>query len=163
MENVTKQAKSFPPFLFLLLSCLVLYSVGCKKQVDQPALREFRQVNLVANNSEYDNPLVDPTLLNAWGLAFSPNGIAWVNSQAGHVSELYDKEGNIIRPPVNIPGPGGPATGNPTGIVFNSAPDAGDFVLPNKQRAVFLFVGVDGILSGWNQAAGSDALVIKDN
>ncbi|MEO5783615.1 MAG: TIGR03118 family protein, partial [Ginsengibacter sp.] len=34
---------------------------------------------------------------------------------------------------------------------------------PNSQPARFLFVGVDGILSGWNGAAGNNAILIKNN
>jgi len=124
-------------------------------------LKEFRQVNLVANNNEYDPSNVDPKLLNAWGLAFSGNGIAWISSQAGHVSTIYDKEGNTLLAPVNIPSPRGATGGNPTGIVFNNT-DAG-FMLGNKEKASFLFIGVDGVLSGWNRAAGSNALLIKNN
>jgi len=31
--------------------------------------------------------------MNAWGLAWSPNGIAWVNGKLVIFSALYDKEG----------------------------------------------------------------------
>jgi uncharacterized protein (TIGR03118 family) len=51
----------------------------------------------------------------------------------------------------------------PTGIVFNTAGQK-DFVLSNNnQRAAFLFVGLDGILSGWNPGTGNNAALIKDN
>ncbi|GAC1496491.1 MAG: TIGR03118 family protein [Flavisolibacter sp.] len=131
-----------------------------KKHFEQQALKEFRQVNLVANNTEYEAPHIDPALVNAWGLAFNPTGVAWVSSQGGHVSTIYDKLGNTLRPPVNIPSPGGDTGGNPTGIVFNNTDG---FLLPNKLKAAFIFVGVDGILSGWNGAAGNNALVIANN
>ena len=143
-----------------LLAAFLVFTAGCKKGINPKATKDFKQVNLVANNDEYNNPGIDSILLNAWGLAFSPTGIAWVTSQAGHVSTVYDKDGNIVRPPVTIPSPGGPLGGNPTGIVFNGS---GDFVLANGQPARFIFVGVDGILSGWNQSAGNNALLIKNN
>lgn len=151
---------------FLLKTWLLFFSflvllAGCKKHFEQQALKEFRQVNLVGNNNEYGAPHIDPVLLNAWGLAFSPGGIAWVSSQAGHVSTIYDNLGNTLRAPVNIPSPGGPTGGNPTGVVFNTS--SSGFLLSNKQRAAFIFVGVDGILSGWNNAAGSNALLIEND
>lgn len=156
-----KIAKNLSAAAVLLLLCLVLIlPVGCRKHFDQQVFKEFRQVNLVGNNDEYDAPHVDPALLNAWGLAFSPNGIAWISSQAGHVSTVYDKLGNTLRPPVNIPSPGGPTGGNPTGIVFNNNDG---FMLDNKQKALFLFAGVDGVLSGWNRASGDNAQLIKNN
>src|SRR4051812_24195461 len=42
----------------------------------------FSQTNLVANDASYHASRIDPTLLNAWGIAFAPPGIAWVNAQA---------------------------------------------------------------------------------
>jgi uncharacterized protein (TIGR03118 family) len=152
MRNITNYA-------CLLLSSILLFA-GCRKFDHPRQLKHFMQVNLVDNNGEYDAPVTDPTLINAWGIAFNPTGVAWVNSQAGHVSEIYDREGNILRPPVNIPSPGGATGGNPTGIIFNGG--AG-FVLSNGQPARFVFVGVDGILSGWNPTAGDNALLIKNN
>ena len=138
-------------FLFLAASC---------RKVDVKKLKNYEQVNLVANNGNYGAPHIDPLQMNAWGLAWAPSGIAWVNSEDGHVSALYNGEGVAPRKPVNIPGPAGPATGNPTGIVFNGS---ADFVLSNGAAARFLFVGVDGVLSGWNGAAGDNAILIKDN
>ena len=148
------------PATGFLFAVFLVFSAGCKKNPNPTSVKDFEQINLVANNSEYNNPAIDTTLLNAWGLAFSPSGTAWVASQAGHVSTVYDKEGNTVRPPVLIPSPGGPIGGNPTGVVFNGSTD---FVLANGQPAKFIFVGVDGILSGWNPQAGNSALIIKNN
>jgi uncharacterized protein (TIGR03118 family) len=154
MKNFTKAAIAFFFATFIL-------SIGCRKSNQQKQLKNFEQVNLVDNNGEYHAARTDATLINAWGLAFSPNGIAWVNSESGHVSEVWDNLGNILRPAVNIPSPGDSVGGNPTGIVFNSTPS--DFWLSNGAKATFIFVGNDGILSGWNGAAGANALLIKDN
>lgn len=144
-----------------LITAIVL-SIGCRKNnnVDDKDLRDFQQVNLVANNGEYSAAHVDPTLQNAWGLAWSPTGIAWVNSLSGHVSELYTSEGAIVRPPVNIPSPADTIGGLPTGIVFNSTKG---FKLPNGANAAFIFVGVDGVVSAWNGAAGNNAFRIGNN
>lgn len=144
-------------FIFMLaFLCIV---AGCRK-TDIKKLRNYDQVNLVANNGHYGAAHIDPQQLNAWGLAWSPTGTAWVNSQAGHVSALYSGEGVSPRLPVNIPSPAGPATGNPTGIVFNGSTD---FVISNGQPARFLFVNLDGVLSGWNGPAGDNAFLIHDN
>jgi uncharacterized protein (TIGR03118 family) len=143
----------------LMLGAILLAS--CRKfDAHNPFLKHFAQVNLVDNNHQYGAPNTDAAQINSWGIAFSPNGIAWVNSQGGHVSALYDREGATVRPAVNIPSPGGPTGGNPTGIVFNGS---SDFVLSNGAAARFIFVGVDGVLSGWNQQSGDNAELIKDN
>lgn len=160
MQKITRTPGSVGyPCAFLLCAAL-LFSTGCKKIDDPKQLKNFVQVNLVGNNQEYNPAHIDPLLLNAWGIAFTATGIAWVNSQGGHVSAVYDREGVVVRPAVNIPSPGGATGGNPTGIVFNGGTD---FVLSNGQPARFIFVGVDGILSGWNGAAGNNALLIKNN
>jgi uncharacterized protein (TIGR03118 family) len=146
--------------VFLLFTVMAVSS-GCKKGNTPKALKDFSQVNLVANNGEYGAAHIDPLLLNAWGLAFSSGGTAWVSSQLGHVSTVYDKEGATVRAAVNIPSPGGATGGNPTGVVFSGS--ATDFMLSNGQPARFIFVGVDGILSAWSGAAGNNALLIKNN
>lgn len=155
-----------------LLVGTALFLNGCKKEIrsneageEQQAskipnpLKNFTQVNLVGNNDEYDPAFIDPALVNAWGIAFSSNGIAWVASEDGHVSTVYNSEGGTVRPPVNIPSPGGPTGGNPTGVVFN--PSNTDFPIPNpttgSAAARFIFVGVDGQVSAWNNAQGNNA------
>ena len=171
--------------LFQLLLALVLLTgmvAGCKKEPglnrdnDQlqvgdnnskdVSLKSFMQVNLVANNANYNAATVDPTLKNGWGIAWSPGGTAWVNSQGGHVSELYNGQGIKAALTVNIPSPGGSEGGNPTGIVFN--PNVADFVIPSGNttpatRALFIFVGVDGIVSGWNPSWGNHAFAKFNN
>src|SRR5919107_5436561 len=138
----------------LLAITLLTFSLGCHKtDVDHHDLRNFKQVNLVANSAEYSPVTVDPTLLNAFGIAWSPNGTAWVNSVGGHVSELYSGEGAIVREPVNIPSPTNTIGGLPCGIVFSGGTG---FNLPNGP-SLFLFTGFDGVLSGWNAASGNNA------
>ena len=80
-------AVNFPSILacFLLLS----FAISCRKN-DVKRLKNYDQVNLVANNGNYNAAHIDPLQMNAWGLSWSPTGTAWVNSQAGHVSALYD-------------------------------------------------------------------------
>lgn len=124
-------------------------------------LGNFKQVNLVANNDSYHANRIDPKLLNAWGIAFSATGTPWISSTAGGVSTIYDREGVQVLAPVNIPSPAGPTGGTPTGQVLNASNS--DFILSNGQAARFLFVNLDGVISGWNGAAGSNALLIKNN
>jgi uncharacterized protein (TIGR03118 family) len=155
-------------FIFILMFLLV--APGCQKVLDEidhfkdeqtKLPGDYRQINLVANNNAYSGARVDSLLINAWGIAFSPGGVAWVNSQGGGVSALYNGEGAEVRAAVHVPSPGGNSGGNPTGIAFNGSNS--DFILSNGQAARFLFVGVDGIVSGWNGPAGDTALVIANN
>jgi len=151
--------------------CIAFFNQGCSKLGDvfhhvehkNPDLKNFNQVNLVGNNDEYNAAHIDPHLLNAWGLAFSSGGIAWISSQEGHVSTVYDKDGNMLaaRPEVAIPSPDSATGGLPTGTVMNSDTNTADFHLSNGTPGRFFFVGLDGVLSGWNPAAGNFALKIK--
>jgi len=158
----------------ILVSAVVCLSViGCQKSIDREttnaqsvagkepqSLKDFNQVNLVANNDEYAAAHIDPNMRNAWGLTFNgPTGtVAWVNALEGHRSDLFNTEGVAVaaRPFVGIPGPTNPTDGLPTGIVFANI--SGQFLIPpgpnttstTPAAATFIFVGVDGVLSAWN-------------
>jgi len=146
----------------LLAITVVALAFGCRKSnnVNNNDLRDFNEVVLVANEAKY-NPitLVDPTLINAFGIAWSPNGIAWVNSVGGHVSELYRADGSFVKR-VNIPTSAIDTTsttsGLPCGIVFSGGKN---FRLPDRSSAAFLFTGFDGVLSGWS--GGDNAQFLK--
>jgi len=144
---------------YLLMIAIVAISFGCNKStIDQRDLRDFQQVNLVANNDEYHASHIDSTLLNAFGIAWTSNGFAWVNSVGGHVSEIYNSEG-VRQRAVNIPSSASPADSNggfPCGIVFSSGKG---FNLRNGPSS-FLFSGFEGGLSGWNPASGNNAKFI---
>lgn len=133
-----------PPFVYIFIG---LFAFACRKGgPDRKDLKDFQQVNLVANSSEYRPITVDESLINAFGIAWSPNGIAWVNSVGGHVSELYRADGSIVRPGVRIPTDWDNANGLPCGIVF-SGDKKFNFA---KGTAIFIFSGFDGIISAWN-------------
>ena len=141
---------------YALAAVLAAQAFSCNKpDIDPKDLRDFKQVNLVANTKEYNPKTIDPTLQNGFGTAWSPTGIAWVNSVLGHVSELYNGEGGIVRPPVNIPSRTDSVGGFPCGIVFSGGKN---FKLGNG-FATFLFTSFDGVLSGWN--GGNNALPLR--
>lgn len=163
-----RQTFTKPLSLLFLLAVLIL--TGCQKIIDEfhhkkgkgPELAgNFVQTNLVANKDGYGAKRIDPVLINAWGIAFSGGGTAWLGAQGSGVSTVYDREGVQTLAPVNIPSPGGPTGGNPTGVVFNAS--ATDFILSNGTAGRFIFVGVDGILSAWNSAGGGNALLVQNN
>lgn len=147
----------------------VLFFSACHKAGDylpghqhsKPDLGKLQQFNLVANNSSYHATRVDPLLLNAWGISFSATGTPWITATGAGVSTIYDREGVQVLAAVNVPSPAGATGGSPTGIVTNG--NTADFILSNSQSARFIFAGLDGIIAGWNGAAGGNAIVIKNN
>jgi uncharacterized protein (TIGR03118 family) len=99
--------------------------------------------------------VTDPTLVNAWGLAFNPMGIAWVSAAGSGISQVYNSSGNHVIPSVVIPTPSGkPAPSSPTGQAFNG--DAGAFLGDR-----FIFVTQEGVIAGWQ--SGAAAAIRVDN
>jgi uncharacterized protein (TIGR03118 family) len=146
----------------LAITCLLIALASCKKN-PFPKPNEinanYEQVNLVGDNDQYNPMRVVPDFRNAWGMAFAPSGPDWVNAEVTGLSMIFNTQGGDVRPPVAIPSPGSDAGGgHPTGIVFNGS---SGFRLPNGNPARFIFVGDDGVISGWN--GGNVAIKVKDN
>lgn len=113
----------------------------------------FTQINLVTDDPAV-NPalLTDPSLKNAWGIAFGPNTPFWVSDNATGLSTLYNvnaSQGTVTKVGLSASIPG---DGSVTGQVFNG--NANAF---NGNR--FLFVNEDGTISGWRSALGTTGTV----
>jgi uncharacterized protein (TIGR03118 family) len=110
----------------------------------------FQQTNLISDQRGVAQ-ILDPNLVNPWGVALSPGGGAlWVSDQKTGVATLYsgDVNGSTITKSglvVTVPG------GSPTGQVFNST---SDFVVtaPTGEHgpAAFIFASKTGHITGWN-------------
>jgi uncharacterized protein (TIGR03118 family) len=111
------------------------------------------QENLVSDQAGVAKK-TDPNLVNAWGLAFSPTGPAWVSSAEKGRSEVFDDDGNLLRSVVIPPPPGGDES-NPTGQVFNDIEGAFD-----GDR--FIFVTENGTIAGWQPSNGGTAVIRVD-
>jgi uncharacterized protein (TIGR03118 family) len=106
----------------------------------------------------------DPNLVNAWGIAFNPNGFVWIADNGTGKSTLYDGLGNAASLIVTIPPPAGGTSAAPTGIVFNSS---ADFAVSNgtvSGASAFIFATEDGTISGWSPTVDSThAILAVDN
>ncbi len=119
--------------------------------------RFYEQHNLVSDGA-VSADLVDPALVNAWGLVASATSPWWVADNGTGLSTLYNgNTGAKVALTVSVPGA-------PTGVVFNSGPS---FVVANGTKsgpARFIFASEDGTISGWNPAvAATQAVVGVDN
>jgi len=117
----------------------------------------FEQVNLVTDN-QTANPAasLDPNLVNAWGVSYTPSSPFWVSDNGSGLATLYRVDPATDVPTtqglvVTIPGAGG-LTGTPTGQAFNPQSSSGAF-----NGDLFLFVSEDGTISGWRGALGAHA------
>ena len=86
---------------------------------------------------------VDPSLVNAWGLAALPASPWWVSDNGTDVSTLYNAAGDKIPLTVGV-------KSAPSGLVANAS---GDFVITRKGvsgPALFIFSSESGKIRGWN-------------
>ena len=102
--------------------------------------------NLVSDvstsSNPYSSPNVDAHLVNAWGVAFNPQGFVWVANNATSTSTLYDGNGVPQSLVVAIPA-------KPTGIVYSGTQSfqvsQGGVAGPSR----FVFAGEAGTIVGW--------------
>jgi uncharacterized protein (TIGR03118 family) len=122
----------------------------------------YRQINLVSDQPG-KAPLLDPDLVNAWGLAASPGTNAtpgsplWVADNGSSKATLYTGSGpaSVAKASLVVS-----VTGtDPTGQVFNS--DSSSFVVRdrqgNKGSSLFIFDTENGTIDGWSPAVGGAA------
>jgi uncharacterized protein (TIGR03118 family) len=126
----------------------------------------YRQTNLLSDIPGFA-PVLDPLLVNPWGISMGATTPFWVANNRTGTSQLIrgDVGGapvvlNTSPQTVTIPG------SLPTGTVFN--PTASEFVLPGACASApcganFLFASITGNITGWDPnapAAGSTTAVI---
>ncbi len=148
-----------------------------------------QQTNLVSDLPGVAQVL-DPNLVNPWGISESSSSPFWISDNNAGVASLYGVPGANNTPVsinglvVSIPTPGDAtgASGTPTGTVFNIDGGAtGGFTVTGVDKngkaitasAVFLFATEDGTIVGWNPAvnpkgfdpakAGTYGIIAKDN
>ena len=122
-----------------------------------PAARFYVQQNLVSDGAVQAD-IVDPALVNAWGLAASATSPWWVADNGTDSSTLYNgNTGARLGLRVGV-------AGAPTGLVFNGG--AGFVVAKGTASgpARFIFATEDGTILGWNPGvAPTQAVVAVDS
>jgi len=108
-------------------------------------------------------PVIDPKLVNPWGIAAGSTTPFWVADNHSGVSTINDASGTAQALVVTIPPPaGGTSPSAPTGIVFNDSGRATDFLVNGPgTKASFIFATEDGTIAAWN--AGTTAVLKVDN
>jgi len=150
-----------------------LIAAGLIAIVGGQAQAQFKQVNLVSDGF-VGAQVIDPHLVNPWGMAFSPTGPFWIANNGTGSSTVYDGNGTPFPPlsplVVTIPSSADPTRstdGTPTGIVFN--PGGGFLVnsrpVSNSSMGVakFIFASEDGTISGWAPGVDQTHAVVKVN
>jgi len=133
--------------------------------------QHYQRTDLTADNSTTSAtaPNIDPSLVNAWGMARGSGSPWWISDNGTSLTTLYLGDGSLrsIGSPacaagncVGIPKPDGTPGGTPTGAVFNFT---GQFNVGPSAPAIFLFVTEDGSISGWNPNVSFANTVVKVN
>ncbi len=128
----------------------------------------YSQTNFVANKPIYKAGKVEPTMINAWGIAIRPAGAGghfWVtakNTSFEYVGDVKDSPNATLRnlhtdklEYVNLPV--GTEENTATGVVFNDSSE--NFVITQDVKdaptitapAKFLFASDGGIISAWTE------------
>jgi uncharacterized protein (TIGR03118 family) len=85
----------------------------------------------------------DANLVNAWGLAFNPQGYSWIANEGTGTSTLYDGNGVAQSLVVTL------AQGGPAGIVFNGSAAFTITEAGKTGPAPFIFATTSGQISAW--------------
>jgi uncharacterized protein (TIGR03118 family) len=146
-------------------SLLAAASVGLLAIQGGAALaQQFSITNLVSDGS-VPAATIDPSLVNPWGMSFSPSGEFWVSDNGTGVSTLYNTTGVKNALTVTVPpASGGPSGGTPTGQVFNG--NSSEFMVTSggaSGSSIFLFDTEDGTISGWAPSVNGTTAIIAVN
>lgn len=130
------------------------------------ASNAYKQTNLVANSSKYTPQIIDPNLIDAWGIAIRPAGAGghfWVTGMGTSFEYVGDVNGTPLYTD-NLKTVALPASGEnggaSNGVVFNNS---SNFVITQAHvngaitaAAKFIFVADNGVLSAWTERKLAD-------
>lgn len=122
-------------------------------------LNRFKETKLIANTAGYGAPVIDPRLVNPWGLIFDKDGnLIVADNDSSFLATSYWPNGDIRL--FNILG-----SFNPTGLQANHRPC--DFLigtLNHKRAASLLFATELGTIMGFNKEVNPhNAQVVIDS
>jgi uncharacterized protein (TIGR03118 family) len=134
------------------LTAIALLTIGPVVGGAHPAAAQFYVQHNLISDQNGQAPLVDPNLVNAWGLVSSATSPWWISDNGTGRTTLYNVGTGTIPIIFTVPGAMG-QQGTPTGLVFNGGTG---FVIDNgvgaPAPARFIFAGEDGTISGFKGA-----------
>ncbi|QBR02782.1 TIGR03118 family protein [Paraburkholderia pallida] len=132
---------------------------GSSSSPSNPPVQSSFAVTALVSDGAVAAAHTDANLKNPWGVAFNPNGFAWVADNGTNVATLYDGNGVPQSLVVAIPdGKNGPAS--PTGIVFNSTQSFTVTENGKSDVAAFIFAGEGGTITAWAPAVGPTSVFV---
>jgi uncharacterized protein (TIGR03118 family) len=117
------------------------------------AANDFHQTNLISNRTDQGAQVVDPGLVNPWGLALSPTSPLWVADNGADLATVYritPGGATAAKVKLNVKFPGGAA---PTGQVFNGTSGFVVNTAAGSGPGLFIFSSESGHIYAWNPVA----------
>jgi uncharacterized protein (TIGR03118 family) len=143
----------------IAIGAAVALSLSSAAPASASSVTRFNRVDLISDQAG-KAPLVDPDLVNAWGLAFGPATPLWVANNGTNTSTIYagGRDGATpTKAPLTVTIPGGA----PTGQVFN---DTAGFVVKtpdgNGGPARFIFASEGGDIAAWSPATSTPTAAV---
>jgi uncharacterized protein (TIGR03118 family) len=155
-----KVVKKIVAVTFAILITLVIIN-GCRKKDLHVFLNGYQQVNLVSDVTGFGAAIIDPNLVNAWGIAEATSGPIWISSNGPGLSTIYNENGISLRAPVTIPSPDSTGGGTPSGVVFNNTTDFSFWTGKVAVASKFIFATEDGLVTAWG--GGNSATTVVNN
>jgi len=143
------------------LALFLLIGTGVATSLAAPTFAQYTVTNLVSNQHAIGANAADPVLINAWGITSRPTSPFWVSDNGSGKSTLYNAAGQKQALVVTVPAAGGStAQGTPSGVLAN--PTTQFSITAHKVTAspLFIFVTLDGTVSGWNPALDATHAVV---
>jgi uncharacterized protein (TIGR03118 family) len=146
-------------------------SVGMGLTLDSAKATAFDQTNLISATSAIPAAVIDPALVNPWGVSLSATSPFWISDEGTGVTQLNNGAGQPVAVAaagtshIGVAAPAG-LTSNPTGQVSNSA-GANTFNVSNgtaTASAAFIFASLSGSISAWNPGVvpGQSVVVVNN-
>ncbi|HKP93107.1 MAG TPA: TIGR03118 family protein, partial [Chthoniobacterales bacterium] len=171
MRHIKKIGSLFFGFLgsILFIAALAAPNLTARQNVrnDPPTIApgSAYQVRTLLSDIPGLAPVLDPLLVNPWGIAESNTSPFWIsNNRTGTTQLVRGGAGgspvvlNTSPQTVNIPG------SLPTGVVFNATSDF-QITPPgggSPAKANFIFASITGNITAWNGSSGGAAQIAKN-
>ena len=139
-----------------LLACAVVGASALPAAADDRGRGHVAvsQTNLVANRDGFGASIVDPSLVNAWGMSKFPTSPVWVSDNGTGLTTLYTGGGAAAPTGVTKVALTVSIAGAPTGQVANNSTG---FALAGGSVTRFIFATEQGQIFAWGPSAGTTA------
>jgi TIGR03118 family protein len=129
--------------MLITAGSLAMAAVPLTAAAHDDADSQFMQTNLVSDVPGWA-PIVDASLVNAWGMSFGPTTPLWVSNNGSDSTTLYHGATTGV-PFAKVPLTVAIPDGAPTGQVFNAGAD----FMVGGAPAKFIFASEHGSIDAW--------------